>query len=197
MGLLVGLLLIAILRHRKVLLLFLLLAILIPFAPKGLKDRAVSIVDPKDPTNRERVLMWEAGWRMLQDRPVLGLGPIDMKEPYQKYKMPEAREAVGHLHNNFVQVAATMGALGLLAFLYWIFAMLKSQVRSYRKVPGNERFMKGVVLGALAAYTGFLVNGLFEWNFGDSEVIMLVWLLTGLALSIEGLAQGLGARREA
>jgi len=189
MGLLVGLLLMAILRHRKVLFLFLLLAVLIPFAPKGIKARAASIVDPRDPTNRERVLMWQAGWRMLHDRPVLGLGPIDMKEPYQRYKLPEAREAVGHLHNNFVQVAATMGALGLLAFLYWIFAMLKSQVRSYRKVPGNERFMKSVVLGALAAYTGFLVNGLFEWNFGDSEVIMLVWLFAGLALATERLLE--------
>ena len=189
MGLVAGLLLMAILRHKKVLLLFLLLAILIPFAPKGVKSRAASIVDPKNPTNRERVLMWQAGWMMLHDRPVLGLGPIDMKEPYQRYKLPEAREAVGHLHNNFVQVAATMGALGLLAFLYWIFAMLKSQVRSYRKVPGNERFMKSVVLGALAAYTGFLVNGLFEWNFGDSEVIMLVWLFAGLALATERLLE--------
>jgi putative inorganic carbon (HCO3(-)) transporter len=189
LGLVVGLLLMAILRHRKVLFLFLILAILIPFAPHGIKARAASIVDPKDPTNHERVLMWQAGWRMLKDRPVLGLGPIDMKEPYQKYKLPEAREVVGHLHNNFVQVAATMGSLGLLAFLYWIFAMLKSQVRSYRKVPGNERFMKGVVLGGLAAYTGFLVNGLFEWNFGDSEVIMLVWLFTGLALATERLLE--------
>jgi len=83
-----------------------------------------------------------------------------------------------------------MGALGLLAFLSWIFAILKSQVKSYRKVPGNERFMKGVALGSLAAYTGFLVNGLFEWNFGDSEVIMLVWLFAGLALATERLAQG-------
>jgi putative inorganic carbon (HCO3(-)) transporter len=189
MGLLVGLLLMAILRHRKVLFLFLILAILIPFTPHGFKARAASIVDPKDPTNHERVLMWQAGWRMLKDRPVLGLGPIDMKEPYQRYKQPEAKEIVGHLHNNFVQVAATMGALGLLAFLYWIFAMLKCQANAYRKVPGNERFMKGVVLGILAAYTGFLVNGLFEWNFGDSEVIMLVWLFTGLALATERLLE--------
>ena len=49
--------------------------------------------------------------------------------------------------------------------------------------------MKGVVLGSLAGYTGFLVNGLFEWNFGDSEVIMLVWLLTGLALATERLVR--------
>jgi len=189
MGLLVGLLLMAILRHRKVLFLFLILATLIPFGPHGIKARAASIVDPKDPTNHERVLMWQAGWRMLKDRPVLGLGPIDMKDPYQKYKLPEAREVVGHLHNNFVQVAATMGVLGLLAFLYWIFAMLKSQAMSYRKVPGNERFMKGIVLGAMAAFAGFLVNGLFEWNFGDSEVIMLVWLLTGLALATERLVR--------
>jgi putative inorganic carbon (hco3(-)) transporter len=188
-GLLVGLLLMVILRHRKVLFLFLILAILIPFAHHGIKARAASIVDPKDPTNHERVLMWQAGWKMLKDRPVLGLGPIDMKEPYQKYKLPEAREIVGHLHNNFVQVAATMGVLGLLAFCYWIFAMLRCQVRAYRKVPGNERFMKGVVLGVLAAYTGFLVTGLFEWNFGTSQVIMMVWLFLGLSLATERLVR--------
>jgi hypothetical protein len=44
-------------------------------------------------------------------------------------------------------------------------------------------------LGALASYLGFQVNGLFEWNFGDAEIAMLLWLTVGLALS----AQKIGA----
>jgi hypothetical protein len=32
---------------------------------------------------------------------------------------------------------------------------------------------------------GFHVNGLFEWNFGDSEIIMLIWATVGMALAAE------------
>lgn len=184
LGLLFGLLLMAVLRHRKVLFLFLALVIALVFAPHGIKARAASIINPRDPTNHERVLMWQAGWKMFKDRPVLGMGPIDMKEPYQRYKLPEAREIVGHLHNNFVQIAATMGVLGLGAFLYWIWSMFRVQYMVYRGVPEEVKFMKGAALGILAAYTGFLVTGLFEWNFGTSQVIMLIWLFLGLSLAV-------------
>jgi hypothetical protein len=28
------------------------------------------------------------------------------------------------------------------------------------------------------------VNGLFEWNFGDTEIIMLVWATLGLVFAV-------------
>jgi hypothetical protein len=34
--------------------------------------------------------------------------------------------------------------------------------------------------GALAALIGFLVAGLFEYNFGDSEILMLVFPIMAL-----------------
>jgi hypothetical protein len=36
------------------------------------------------------------------------------------------------------------------------------------------------VVGSLAAIVGFLVAGLSEYNFGDSEVMMVAWALMAL-----------------
>jgi hypothetical protein len=36
------------------------------------------------------------------------------------------------------------------------------------------------VAGSLAAITGFLVAGLSEYNFGDSEVVMVAWSVVAL-----------------
>jgi hypothetical protein len=36
------------------------------------------------------------------------------------------------------------------------------------------------VVGGLAAIVGFLVAGLSEYNFGDSEVVMVAWALMAL-----------------
>ena len=42
---------------------------------------------------------------------------------------------------------------------------------------------KGLVIGSLAAVISFLVGGMFETNFYDSEVVMLLYFIMGLALA--------------
>jgi hypothetical protein len=36
-----------------------------------------------------------------------------------------------------------------------------------------------------------MVGGLFEWNFGDAEIALLVWSVAGLGLS-EDATRGIG-----
>jgi len=50
--------------------------------------------------------------------------------------------------------------------------------------------LSAIALGCLAAFAGFQVNGLFEWNFGDHEIAVLFWFLTGLVLVTERLRAG-------
>jgi len=40
------------------------------------------------------------------------------------------------------------------------------------------------LLGILGALTGFLISSLVNYNYGDSEVVMLFWCLMGIALVI-------------
>jgi len=42
-----------------------------------------------------------------------------------------------------------------------------------------------LVAGSVAAVAGFLVAGLFEYNFGDSEVIGLTWVVMALPFVVD------------
>jgi O-antigen ligase len=89
------------------------------------------------------------------------------------------------MHNNFIMFGATLGIPGLLVMLALFLKIFLVEIRILRLIPGDDWLLRGTVLGSLAAFIGFQVNGLFEWNFGDSEISMLLWLTVGLALAVE------------
>jgi len=53
-----------------------------------------------------------------------------------------------------------------------------------------------VRLGVTALLVGFLVNGLFEWNFGDEELLYPLFVLCGMAWAARGWDAGPAGRPE-
>jgi len=82
-------------------------------------------------------------------------------------------------------VAIEAGLLGLGVFLWVIIIIFKALYRIYRTT--NDTFLKAVVLGTLAAMVSFIIGGLTEYNYGDSEVLMLLYFLLGLSFAIPGI----------
>jgi putative inorganic carbon (hco3(-)) transporter len=167
------------LARRYVLLLVLLVVTAAALAvPSPIQRRAMSIVDPADPSSRERLYFWDSGRRMIEDAPLLGLGPGGVKLAYAEYRHPAARRpGTGHLHNNVVQIAAERGLLGLAAWLaIWVVFFVKAG-RIYARLPARRVEDRALVAGSLAAVAGFHVAGMFEYTFGDSEVIGLLWVV--------------------
>src|SRR4029077_19619652 len=147
-------------------------------APGAWGARLHSVVDPANLWNRERVFMWEAGWHMFRDHLWTGVGLQDLHQLYDAYRSPESVERAGHLHNAYVQIAASMGLVGLAAFA-WLYASL---LRTTWGGPRDHSGLgAGVRLGVTAALVGFLVAGLFEWNFGDEELLYHLYTLVGIA----------------
>ena len=183
--------------RRHALVLGLVLAVMIALSvPSAFQRRALSIVDPADPTSRERLYFWQAGWRMVQEAPLLGLGPGGVKRHYPEYRDPAARRpTTGHLHNNVVQIAAERGVLGLAAWLSIWVAFFVRAGRIYGRLSAARADDRALVLGSLAAVAGFLVAGLFEYNFGDSEVIGLTWVVMAFPFVVDP-AHALAAHQE-
>jgi O-antigen ligase len=99
-------------------------------------------------------------------------------------------ERAGHLHNAYIQIAASMGAVGLAAFA-WLYASLLRTAWGGSKVgagrhEGTSELSAGLRLGVSAALVGFLVAGLFEWNFGDEELLYHLYTLVGIAWASRG-----------
>jgi O-antigen ligase len=74
-----------------------------------------------------------------------------------------------HLHNVPIQIAAERGIPALLAWLCFVGVAAVTLWRQMRAKVAPD------VAGAgLAALVGMLAAGLFEYNFGDSEFMMLL-----------------------
>jgi len=156
-------------------------ALAVVAAPGDYRARLVSVVDPSSPWNRERAHMWEAGARMFRDRPLTGVGLMDLKPVYERYRSAGAREPAGHLHSVPVQVAATTGALGLAALVALAAGLLACAMRGLPAAARAGGLAAGLRLGVAGAFAGFLVAGLFEWNLGDEELLYPLYALAGLA----------------
>jgi O-antigen ligase len=137
--------------------------------------------------------MWTTGWRMFLDYPIVGTGDIDLKELYLQYTIPIDPDEGGHLHNNFVQLLVTLGIVGFMAVVAIFVRMVLYELSVFRQV--RERpIAESIALGAIAIFIGFQINGLFEWNFGDQEIVVLLWFSLGLVIAVEGWGRGAGER---
>jgi O-antigen ligase len=156
-------------RWRLLLLVPVAIVAFVAIAPAGIRDRAYSIFDRNDPTTRDRLAMMTVGRRMIADHPLLGVGPDTIKDLYVQYRPPDAVNPTNpHLHNVPLNIAAERGLPALLVWCWFITVAALGLIRQVRQGP--HRPLAGA---GLAAVVAMLCAGLFEYNFGDSEFLML------------------------
>jgi O-antigen ligase len=159
-------------------------AVFVAAAPSSISQRFVSMFDLKDPTNRDRLAMIHEGERMVRAHPLTGVGPNMVQRLYSEYRGADAVEKINpHLHNVPLQIAAERGLPALAAWLWFIGAVILDLWKRFTRA--ENRFLPAA---ALAAVTALLTAGLFEYNFGDSEVLMLFLIVITLPAAADRLA---------
>ena len=140
-----------------------------------------------DASSVDRYYMWQAGLDMIRDKPVFGQGPGMILRTYPDYRWPEAPNLrQPHLHDNALQIAAERGLPALAFWLAMIALLLRGFLREARRARGRARFEAPAATGALVA---LIVAGVFEYNFGDSEVLMFTLIVAALPFA-EALSRG-------
>ena len=171
-------------RHRVALLAGLAVLAAVLLLLPGVRGRARSIADTADPTSSDRVHMWKSGLAIARDHPMTGVGPGQVKRIYPQYAAPEVvHKHRGHLHNTPIQILVERGSLGLAAWL-WLFVAFFVRAARVRRRAGEPRD-HALLTGAVTAIAGFLVAGLFEYNFGDTEVLLVALFVTSIVFVIE------------
>jgi len=139
--------------------------------PSGFRQRITSIADPKHPSNESRLIMWNVGWQMFKDHPITGVGDNEITEVYKKYKQPEFHGEGSHLHSNFFMVLATKGIFGIIFYIALFFALFLKHFKYFKQAVNKEE--KYLIFGCILSMISFHISGIFEWNYGDWEVLTL------------------------
>ncbi|MFN8006966.1 MAG: O-antigen ligase family protein [Terriglobia bacterium] len=101
----------------------------------------------------------EAGrvlWQIIERSPIIGSGPANY------YHYTPLFPILGwyvhfNSHNNYADLLAQTGGLGLLAFLWFAYEMFRMAFRIRLKMP--EGFARAYVTGALGGLAATLVSG--------------------------------------
>lgn len=168
--------------------------ILVVCLPDSLQKRLASIWDPAHPSNAARLEIWRTGVQMVQANPWFGVGPQRVSEVFFDYHPdPGARQRGGffwiHMHNNLLQFAAERGIPCALAWLWLILRMGRDHWWGFRRarLPSLE---KSVHAGGFLSLLALFLAGLFEFNFGDSEVLMIFLFLVSAPYALGPTAAG-------
>lgn len=169
-------------------------AIAIPLAIAGLfylqQKRNVAFIDTNDGSTTWRMTVWSEAVDVLTSNPrhlAVGVGMDSIKTHWRDWQMfDNGNLPMGHMHSTPLQIAFERGVPALIAWIAWMYFYLRMLWRGTRR---NDLawFERGLLLGCFGGTIGFIAGGLVHNNWGDSEVVMIFYLLMGLSLALNRL----------
>jgi O-antigen ligase len=134
-----------------------------------------------DDSSVRRIAYMQAGLRVIPKRPLLGVGMDSHKRHWQEWGFPGVY--ITHTHSTPIQIAMDRGLPALGCYFWLIAAMTLTAWRGYGQAKeSTDDFGQSLMLGVFGAIIGFSVSSLANYNFGDSEALMLLLSMVGLAL---------------
>lgn len=169
------------LMRKKLVITFLMFLLFLPIFlfDNSIRKRAITSFDPS--LNIDRIVIWKASLGMIKEHPLTGIGMGNWSKMCPSYGVSKGF-STSHAHNNILHIAATCGLIVAAVFLWIWIAFFIFGIKGYFKM--KEGYSKGVVLGSLGGMIGLNISGLFENNFFDSEVALLMWFIMGLTMTI-------------
>ncbi|MFZ5918586.1 MAG: O-antigen ligase family protein [Chloroflexota bacterium] len=137
----------------------------------------------------ERMAHWQAGWQMWTEHPWRGVGIGNYEPVYPAYAIAPWDAPLGHAHNIYLNVAAEMGSIGLLAYLLLWGTAFWQTIRFVRHTDGWAR---GVGIGVLGVLAHLSVHNFFDNLFVHNIYAHLALLLALLPVLAQPVPQRQG-----
>lgn len=188
LGFLVAIFTLGLLKGKKILLISIIVLLIIFISlPSVYTERFISSfnIEYNLKTNRSnatRIGLWTSAVKMFLDNPINGVGYDQYKNAYiNNYKI-KGIPPFSHSHNNLLNFAAELGIIGLFSFLYLMFVVLKNLIRNYREVKDIN--YKLFYLGGILTFIIYNVQGLTQYNFGDTEPLHFFWFFIAITFLV-------------
>ncbi len=148
----------------------------------------LAFFDPHKIYGADRLVIWNDALTIWQLHPLIGIGAGN----YQFFDLAYGSDIVGVAHNQYLEVLAEMGLIGLLSLLWLLIALGQRLYWIYRHTTDSEAH--ALALSSLGSYAAILLGGFFTDSLlpstaaaGGAGPFLLAsyrWLLIGLTLAI-------------
>jgi hypothetical protein len=172
-------------------------AIILPIAIGGLvflqQSRQVGFFDPNDDSIKYRQTMYRDGVRLWTNGPrhlIVGVGMDSIQKYWREWGLfDEGRMAMGHFHSTLLQLLVERGIPALILYLMIFGVYARSLWRAIKLNKDGNWLDLGILLGCFGGAVGFFAASVVHYNFGDAEVLMVLFMLMGIGMKIAGRQQ--------
>lgn len=133
-----------------------------------------------------RLFVWQKALTLIAQRPWFGYGPETFEKAFRPYNLEYAKRfndyvRVDRIHNNYLDLAFSVGVFGLAVYIFILVVFFFSLFRSFRR--NMDSGWKLLYIGIISGCMGYLVNDLFI--FSVVSVSPTFWSLIGLSLAVK------------
>jgi len=132
-------------------------------------------------TERFRYQVWRDTLGIVRDAPLTGAGGGSFESVYSAYKTVPSELLWDHAHNDYLEVAAETGLVGVLLWLWFFAAWFRHVLGRIRR--RRSRYHRLVSIGALGGVVALLLHGLVDFNLRVGANAFLFFVLAGLAVA--------------
>ncbi len=129
----------------------------------------------------ERMAHWQAAYYMANAHPIIGVGLGNYETVYPAYSVPSWPRALGHAHNDYLNMLAETGIIGLSGYL---FGWLVIGVWTLRALRVADPVLSGLTLGLLGSWTHLAIH-----SFVDKLYVNNLFLHIGVMLGLLAVAE--------
>ncbi|MBA7512458.1 hypothetical protein ES705_04463 [subsurface metagenome] len=141
---------------------------------------------------KRRITIWKFTGLMIKDHPLLGSGIGTFKYNSLNYQAQffdqgENRRLYPYgiadkVHNEYLQLGAEIGILGLGIFLWFIITYFKYGLRILKK--SKDKYKQGTLIGLMGGVMAVLIDAIFGFPLHLPATLILFWLFIGLIVSL-------------
>lgn len=175
---------VALFRSRTILVLgFLSLITVVLFVPR-VQERVIGI-RTIDETAQLRLVSWQDAWTVYQDHPIIGVGYNLYKYVQVQYNFlaKTSEHSASGSDSSLLTVGVTTGAVGLLAYLWLLGAMIREAWRTWRD-RSLPREWQGFGLGLGAGLVALIIHGQFVNGLLYPHLMQVMWLGVAIAIMV-------------
>jgi len=128
-----------------------------------------------------RAMMWLDIAPKLHNTYPSGIGYAALTEKMMKNINPKVEPGRNHLHSNLVNIVVEMGWVGAILYMFMVTAGIWKAFKNSASLKPSDAMASELLFALALVQIGLFLNGLVEYNFGDSEVLLVYCVLTGAA----------------
>ena len=145
------------------------------------QTRAKDALALRDSSVSVRLAVAKAGASRILLHPIFGHGMDSVHRHWNEWGFP-GDQMLG-LHSTPLQLAFDRGLPALLCWVWIIATFWSIAARAERRLrDSSDTNNYGILLGTTGAIAAFFASSIVNYNFGDAEVALVFWWLTGITV---------------